>query len=274
MTNPAASRLEQIQAQAAALPAQFELESRPPFCILTAMRYAREAGAVGEQVHAAAEAMRPVYEKTGSYQASQPDNYASACFKLAQKHRTERRELRALHNRKADWLGEAETAAAILYGLNDIAAGKAPSGSKALRSLGRDERWVHKVRNYSNDPNNRKALELHSEHHVLRRIEQSPLEVSGMHRGTIAGCLKNVAAHYVNAGKLTEQIRREVQRATQQLQAEQAAHSRRLELVEEGEHWHTVAKRMRATGQGPSAIATATGQKLNTVKQYLKRQNC
>ncbi|MOA62789.1 hypothetical protein D3C78_1883150 [compost metagenome] len=45
----------------------------------------------------------------------------------------------------------------------------------------------------------------------------------------------------------------------------------RLGIIEAGEHWHDIARRLLAAGDGPTAIAKATGQKVNTVKQFLKR---
>ncbi|HDS0931095.1 TPA: hypothetical protein QDZ23_005871 [Pseudomonas putida] len=199
--------------------------------------------------------------------------FQQARFKMHQRHKEEARELAKQHGRKAQWLNQKDTDQCIREGLDDIAQGRAPSGTRYLRNRGKGAEYVNKVRSLRNDSQNAKALQSLAEHTVLRTIDESALEVSAMHRGTLSGCLKNVAAHYINAEKLTEQVRREVAKATASLMVEQAATNKRLEIVEAGEHWHDIARRMRSEGQGPSAIAQATGQKLNTVKVYLKRQN-
>ncbi|MFV3412234.1 hypothetical protein ACNFH8_08215 [Pseudomonas sp. NY15436] len=200
------------------------------------------------------------------------ESFQQARFKLYQRHKEEARELARQHDRKAHWLSQKDTNQCIREGLDDIAKGKAPSGTRYLRNRSKGDEYVAKVRSLRNDSQNAKALRNLSGHDVMRTINESALEVSAMHRGTLSGCLKNVAAHYINAGKLAEQVRREVAKATAGIRAEQAAHTKRLEVVESGEHWHDIAKRMRSQGAGPTAIAHATGQKLNTVKVYLKRQ--
>lgn len=201
------------------------------------------------------------------------ETFQQARFKLHLRHKEEARELARQHGRKSLWLSQAATDQCIRAGLDDIAQGKAPSGTRYLRDLGKGKEYVEKVRSLRNDSQNARSLQSLADHTVMRAINESALEVVAMHRGTLSGCLKNVAAHYINAEKLTEQVRREVAKATASLVAEQAATNKRLEIVEAGEHWHAVARRMRSEGQGPSAIAQATGQKLNTVKVYLKRQN-
>lgn len=245
-----------------------------PFDYLYAVRLVRQAtpGLDGQALSSAVEQVKALYLATGSYTAPQ-NTFQQERFKMHQRHKEEARELARQHGRKAHWLSQKDTDLCILEGLDDIAQGRAPSGTRYLRNRGKGVEYVNKVRSLRNDSQNAKALQSLAGHTVLRTIDESALEVSAMHRGTLSGCLKNVAAHYINAEKLTEQVRREVAKATASLVAEQAATNKRLEIVEAGEHWHTVARRMRSEGQGPSAIAQATGQKLNTVKVYLKRQN-
>lgn len=266
------TNLERLQQQA-----QAGAEVQPdvqPFDYLYAVRLVRQAnpGLDGQALSSAVEQVKALYLATGSYTAPQA-TFQQERFKMNQRHKSEARELAKQFGRKAHWLTQQDTDQCLRAGLDDIAQGKAPSGTRYLRTLEKGPGFVDKVRSLRNDSQNAKALETLAEHTVMRSINESALEVSAMHRGTLSGCLKNVAAHYINAEKLTEQVRREVAKATASLISEQAATNTRLEIVEAGEHWHDVARRMRSEGQGPSAIARATGQKLNTVKVYLKRQN-
>lgn len=266
------TNLERLQQQAQA-GAEVQPEVQP-FDYLYAVRIVRQAnpGLDGQALTGAVEQVKVLYLATGAYTAQQA-TFQVERFKMHQRHKEEARELARQHGRKAQWLSQRDTDQCIREGLDDIAQGRAPSGTRYLRNRGKGAEYVNKVRSLRNDSQNAKALQSLSEHTVMRVINESALEVSAMYRGTLSGCLKNVAAHYINAEKLTEQVRREVAKATASLISEQAATNKRLEIVEAGEHWHDVARRMRSEGRGPSAIAQATGQKLNTVKVYLKRQN-
>ncbi|WP_312906183.1 hypothetical protein [Stutzerimonas nitrititolerans] len=280
-------RLKQIKELAAALPAQFETSATNKAVewddcqhslIVSARMRKVGISPTGPAIDCATISAKKYLTQHKTLDGWCPlaggtgDTFQQARFKLHQRHKEEARELAKQYDRKAHWLSQKATDQCIREGLDDIAEGKAPSGIRYLRNRGKGDEYVNKVRSLRNDSQNAKALESLAGHTVLRSIHDSALEVSAMHRGTLSGCLKNVAAHYINAEKLSEQVRREVAKATASIRAEQAATSRRLEVLEAGEHWHNIAKRMRAENVSYGAIATATGQKVDTVKKYLKRQ--
>jgi hypothetical protein len=276
------ARLEQIKKQGAGLAAQFEARAWDDFIegpIVTSRMKAAGIERTAATVARATTSANKHFVEYGTLDGwclaagGKGETFQQARFKLHQRHKEEARELAKQHGRKAQWLSQQDTDQCIREGLNDIAEGKASSGTRYLRNRGKSDEYVNKVRSLRNDSQNAKALQTLADHTVMRVIHESALEVSAMHRGTLSGCLKNVAAHYINAEKLSEQVRREVAKATASIRAEQAATSKRLDIVEAGEHWHDIAKRMRAENVSYGAIATATGQKADTVKKYLKRQN-
>lgn len=214
------------------------------------------------------------YEQVPSYRAvvdlfagSTGPTFATALYLLNKEHAERVRSLLKLHGKKPHRLTQADVNAVFSYGLGQIGEGKGPSAKAALETLGRETAWVNSVRCRKTPKQNCSALEHHATHPVLKAISGSPLEVGPLHEGTMAHSLKAVRKHFLNAQMLEfiqSQVQAEVSKALRQ-------HDTRLEIIEAGEHWHDIARRMLTTGNGPTAIAKATGQKVNTVKQFLKR---
>lgn len=99
---------------------------------------------------------------------------------------------------------------------------------------------------------------------VLTRRKENAA-TSGTLAGTVAA-LYSLADHTKDRQRLGA-----VEYEVAKLKAQIAALETRQTLTEAGEHWHAVARRMLAAGDGPTAIANTTGQKVNTVKQFVKR---
>lgn len=121
----------------------------------------------------------------------------------------------------------------------------------------------------------KKSLQKHALHPNAQRMIQTTgkREYMRMAADTLSGSLEGIAVNMKTQARLAR-----LEAATTALAAEVAelrafriATEARLEVVEAGEHWHDVARRMLADGSGPTAIANATGQLVNTVKQFVKR---
>ncbi|OSR70521.1 hypothetical protein BV326_02913 [Pseudomonas syringae pv. actinidiae] len=214
------------------------------------------------------------YEQVPSYRAvvdlfggSTGPTFANALYKLNKEHAERVRDLLKKHGKKPQRLTQADVTAVFAYGLGKIEEGSAPSTKAALSGLGKDDAWVNSVRCRKSPKQNLRALEQHADHPVLQTISGSPLEVGPLHEGTMAHSLKAVRKHFLNAQMLEliqSQVQAEVAKALRQ-------HDTRLNIIESGEHWHDIARRMRAEGKGPKAIATTTGQPVNTVKSWVRR---
>lgn len=216
----------------------------------------------------------PAYESVPSYRAvvdlfggSIGPTFANALYKLNKEHAERVRDLFKKHGKKPQRLTQADVTAVFAYGLDKIEAGAAPSTKAALTSLGKEDAWVNSVRCRKTPKQNLRALEHHAVHPVLQTISGSPLKAGPLHEGTMAHSLKAVRKHFLNAQMLEliqSQVQAEVAKALRQ-------HDTRLEIIESGEHWHDIARRMRVDGKGPKAIASATGQPVNTVKSWVRR---
>lgn len=227
-----------------------------------------------EGLKAGTPVQQAAYQQVPSYRAvadlftgSTGPTFANALYRLNKEHAERVRSLLKAHGKKAHRLTQADVNAVFSFGLGQIADGRGPSAKAALESLGKETAWVNSVRCRKTPKQNRSALEHHAQHPVLQAIGGSPLEVGPLHEGTMAHSLKAVRKHFLNAQMLEliqSQVQEQVSKALKQ-------HDARLEIIEAGGHWHDVARRMLAGGSGPTAIANATGQKVNTVKQFLKR---
>lgn len=121
----------------------------------------------------------------------------------------------------------------------------------------------------------KKALQKHAHHENAQRMIQSEgkREYMRMAADTLAGSLEGIAINMKTQARLARLEAAATALAVEvaELRAFRIATEARLEVVEAGEHWHDVARRMLADGSGPTAIAKATGQLVNTVKQFVKR---
>lgn len=214
------------------------------------------------------------YEQVPSYRAvvdlfagSTGPTFATALYLLNKEHAERVRSLLKLHGKKPHRLTQADVNAVFSYGLGQIGEGKGPSAKAALETLGKETAWVNSVRCRKTPRQNRTALQIHSEHPVLLAISGSALQPGPLHEGTMAHSLKAVKKSFMNA-QMMEFVKAQVQAEVAKVQKQNDI---RFGIIEAGEHWHDIARRMLTAGDGPTAIAKATGQKVNTVKQFLKR---
>lgn len=121
----------------------------------------------------------------------------------------------------------------------------------------------------------KRSLQKHAQHPNAQRMIQSEgkREYMRMATDTLAGSLEGIAVNMKTQARLArlEAAAEALAVEVAELRAFRIATEARLEVVEAGEHWHDVARRMLADGSGPTAIAKATGQLVNTVKQFVKR---
>lgn len=121
----------------------------------------------------------------------------------------------------------------------------------------------------------KKALQKHAHHENAQRMIQTEgkREYLRMAADTLSGSLEGIAVNMKTQARLARLEAAATALAVEvaELRAFRIATEARLEVVEAGEHWHDVARRMLAAGSGPTAIAKATGQLVNTVKQFVKR---
>lgn len=121
----------------------------------------------------------------------------------------------------------------------------------------------------------KRSLQKHAQHPNAQRMIQTEgkREYMRMAADTLSGSLEGIAVNMKTQARLArlEAAAEALAVEVAELRAFRIATEARLEVVEAGEHWHDVARRMLADGSGPTAIANATGQLVNTVKQFVKR---
>ncbi|VVO81074.1 hypothetical protein PS900_01816 [Pseudomonas fluorescens] len=176
--------------------------------------------------------------------------------------------------KRRPWLSQEAHTRVISQGLDDIQAGTRLRTNHYLERVGVSADDAKAIARYDRTAMNETALESLKGHDVMKTVETGMQAAAGMHHGTTASCLGKVRDCYhaglgVLAAIQAEQKRMAAEVA--ELKAQLAQQSVRIDVVESGEHWHDVARRLLASGHGPTAIAKATGQKVNTVKQFVKR---
>lgn len=195
-----------------------------------------------------------------------PDHGGSLFRELRQidlRSRQEKLEVLKAHGVEFHRLSAGEHAAIYRAGLDAIAEGQTPNVSEGLRVIAstkrNPEKWRATVQRRDVTKLNASALQANEGHAVMQTIGANDADHKNMHHGTIARSLRAVRKQFSLAQRLAR------------LEQETAAQAQRLTIIEGGGHWHDIARSMRAQGAGPTAIAKATGQNLNTVKQFLKR---
>lgn len=162
----------------------------------------------------------------------------------------------------------------VLSGAHDacMGAGRKPGASELLRNAGVPAREATKLAS-KGSVHAAKAWQELEDHPARQAMREQGVLSRRKGRAAVSGSLAGtVAALYSLAGH-TKALQRlgVVEDEVTKLKAQIAALETRQTLTEAGEHWHNVARRMLASGDGPTAIASATGQKVNTVKQFVKR---
>lgn len=184
-------------------------------------------------------------------------------WQLQLRHKRERNQCLANSDTPAERIGKAEVAEYIGKGLDDIEAGKRPNVTGYARERGSSARHIRAVQQRDTTRSNAAAFEQHREHPVLKLIADHG-KATDMNNGTVTRSLRKVGEQYTLAQRVAA-LEAQVQRQAELME-------RRFSIIESGTHWHDVARDLRSQGKGPTAIAELTGQRVNTVKQFLKRE--
>lgn len=184
-------------------------------------------------------------------------------WQMQLRHKRERNQCFRNSDTPPELVGKAEVAEYIGKGLDDIEAGKRPNVTEYARARGSSARHLRAVQRRDTTQSNAAAFEKHKEHPVLKLIADHS-KATDMNKGTVTRALRKAGEQYTLAQRVS------VLEAQMKLQAELL--ERRFSIIESGAHWHDVARELRSQGKGPTAIAELTGQRVNTVKQFLKRE--
>lgn len=184
-------------------------------------------------------------------------------WQMQLRHKRERNQCLASSDTPAERIGKAEVAEYIGKGLDDIEAGKRPNVTGYARERGSSARHIRAVQQRDTTRSNAAAFEQHREHPVLKLIADHG-KATDMNNGTVTRSLRKVGEQYTLAQRVAA-LEAQVQRQAELME-------RRFSIIESGTHWHDVARDLRSQGKGPTAIAELTGQRVNTVKQFLKRE--
>ncbi|MNR05691.1 hypothetical protein D3C85_1217350 [compost metagenome] len=130
----------------------------------------------------------------------------------------------------------------------------------------RSEQWAASIRRRDTSSKNSKALTKLEGHPVMQTIAATGTDVAGLHKGTMSHSIKKIAQQYTLAQRVASLEQRMVA-----MEKAHAQHSTRLELVEGGQSWQSIAQRMRAEGSSYGAIAKVTGQTRDAVAGYIRR---
>lgn len=191
---------------------------------------------------------------------------AGDLFRIEREAARQRAEVLAQYGKKPQHITALQVCEVFSAGLDNIAAGRAPNVSAELRVMGNTS-WSNTVRAKDTSKLNAAALAHHAEHIAMQTINTSALVVGELHKGTMAASLKKVRTQFLNA----QTVQAIEDRVTARIEKTMAAQDIRLTMLEEGRCWKAQAAEMRAAGKGAKAIAAATGQSVNTVKSWVKR---
>ncbi|MGN0924482.1 hypothetical protein [Ectopseudomonas mendocina] len=191
---------------------------------------------------------------------------------LDKKHAAERRELFKLGGYSAEWATKTQVGA-VIQRAHDCAFDPArPSASALFREQGvtgkqatkfASKYSIHLEAAWDSQAQHPTRLVMQEQKVMTRR------KSNAAKRSSVAGAVQTL---YASADHVRDRRRLDALEAeTAELRRQLEQHTQRLEIVEAGEHWHGIAKRMRAGGSTYGAIAKATGQKLDTVKKYIQR---
>ncbi len=155
-----------------------------------------------------------------------------------------------------------------------------PSGREILRGLHADQEVVVTFAKRIPKKHTKRALGELQGHPTSKRLERQGLrgarDLAAITGATMAGSVAelyqraDVAKRLEQQEALTQEVA-DLKARLAALEARTAASEARHDITEAGGHWHDVAKRMRAEGASYGAIATATGQKSDTVKKFIQR---
>lgn len=249
------------------------------FDCLSAVRVARQAspGLDGPALQSAVDRIKARYLATGSYEEPQV-TAQSIVRRHMGKTQAQRREM-AKELRAIGYRGRYASAGEVLdlmteahnRALDDVR----PSARAILRQqVGEDDapRLATTKSRYI-----KSAMQKLADHPAARLMEAEGMrtarDVSEICKSSLAG---GVAALYQRAdvakrlAGLTD-TQAEQAREIAALKARLVALETRQDVVESGEHWHDVAKRMRSEGATYGSIAKATGQGRSAVSNYLLR---
>lgn len=179
------------------------------------------------------------------------------------RHKRERNQNMQQNGSVPERVSNAEVSEYIGKGLDDIAAGKRPNVTGYMRDRGCTDRHIRAVQQRDTTRSNTAAFEQHREHHVLQLIAEHG-KATDMNKGTVTRSLRKVGEQYTLAQRVAA-LEVQVQRQADMIE-------RRFSIIEAGEHWHDVARRLLAEGATQNSIARSTGQKVDTVKKFIRRE--
>lgn len=184
-------------------------------------------------------------------------------WQMQLRHKRERNQCLQQNGIDPERIGKAEVAEYIGKGLDDIEAGKRPNVTGYARERGSSDRHIRAVQQRDTTRSNEAAFEQHKEHPVMRLIADHS-NVTDMHKGTVTRSLRKVGEQYTLAQRVAA--------LEAQMKAQADMLERRFSIIEAGEHWHDVARRLLAEGATQNRIARITGQKVDTVKKFIRRE--
>jgi hypothetical protein len=274
-------RLALLKQSAAALPAQFEPEPRPPFCDLTALRVAREAspGIDGSALSDAIKRIKAHHQKTGQYQSAQCGTAAQRIVrqhmgKMQNQRREMSKELRAAGYQAR--YASADEVLNMMATAHDRALEEArPSGRAILRQqVGEKDAPRLATRQSRHLKTALRALEKHPTAQLMQaQGVRTARDLANISSTSLAG---SVAALYQRAdiaARLSKQdaemvsLRARIDAA----EAKLAAHDRRLDAVEAGSDWKAAAIQLKVEGLNAGDIARRLGRPYDTVRKHLQR---
>ncbi|UNB61699.1 hypothetical protein [Pseudomonas syringae group genomosp. 7] len=155
-----------------------------------------------------------------------------------------------------------------------------PSGREILRGLHPNQEVVVTFAKRVPKKHTRRALSELQNHPTSKRLDKQGLrgtrDIAAITGASMAGSVAELYRRADVAKRLEQQDVLVLEVADLKarlaaLEARTTASEARHEITEACGHWHDVAKRMRADGASYGTIATATGQKPDTVKKFIQR---
>lgn len=270
-------RLEQIKKQAAGLPPQFEARAWNDMTdSMIVGRRMREAAieSNGANFDRATASAKKYLNLHGSLEGWTPLVSLGRAFKqIDEEAAAKRRELIRTAGFQPRYATEEEIRK-VLTQAHEVCMtdDEKPSASALFRQQCVSAKDANKLASRPSPHTGKVWRELESHPARTAMREQGVLShrkeraaVTGSIAGTVAS-LYDLAGHTKDRQRLSN-----VESEMAQLKAQLAALSQRQTITESGEHWHDIAKRMRAGDASYGDIAKATGQSRNTIVSYLRR---
>lgn len=270
-------RIEQLKKQAADLPAQFETRAWDD-CTdgFTVRRRMKETGIAldGNNIERATNSAMKYLKLHGNLDAWTPVLSLGRAFKqIDEEAAAKRKELIKAAGFQPRYATEEEVRN-VLTQAHEVCMTDEdkPSASALFRKQHVPAKEANKLASRSSPHTSKVWRELES-HPARKAMRDQGVLSHRKERAAITGSIAGtVASLYDLAGHTKDRQRlSNVESEVALLKVQLAALAQRQAVTESGEHWHDIAKRMRAQEASYGAIAEATGQSRNTVISYLRR---